>query len=625
MRSGAAPPEAMAFFARHSADLLCIATLEGTFRWVSAAWAERGFDEQALLAGPFVQHVHPDDVDATIAEVGRLASGETRTQFVNRYRLANGDYVSLEWSGSVAPDGDIYCIARDITGRLERYRQQEGQLAQLALAEELSGVGSWRTDLRDHTHAWSPQMYRIHGRAMSQGAPTADDALGYYVPEERERIIEQFQRGMATGQSFAFECRIRRDNGAIRQVSGKAQPVFEDGGLVALTGVLRDVTDERALASRLRQAEKLASMGTMAAGMAHEINNPLSYVVLSSEMLQQDVREAVLDGTPLDPQPLVQLLDDVVDGVDRIRRIVAGLRTYSKAREPLLADIDLGDVVQAASRLCTNTLAHQGKVALEQQPALFVHADEGQLVQVLVNLLLNAGHAVADEPSRQGRISMRTTRVDDTWVEIVVADNGIGMDAATCQRAMEPFFTTRAAGRGTGLGLYLSKGILEACGGSMEVHSVLGEGTTVTLRLRAASGGVEETSLPPLGEAYTGPIGRVLVVDDQERVAAAIARSLRPHEVVVQTDPHRALSLLSDGAFDLVLCDLMMPVMRGQDLYERAPDAVKPRFCFLTGGTFTADAQAFADRMGERVLAKPPGSAVLLRLVARQLRAQRTG
>jgi len=614
----------MAFFARHSADLMCIATVEGTFRWVSDAWAERGFDLEALLAVPFVDHVHPEDVDATLTEVGRLASGETRTQFVNRYRLANGDYVALEWSGSVAPDGDIYCIARDITGRLERYRQQEGQLDQLALAEELSGVGTWRADLRDHTHAWSPQMYRIHGRAMSLGAPTGDEALNYYVAGDRAAIVEQFQRGMATGKPFAFDCRIRRENGSIRQVSGKAQPVFEKGQLVALTGVLRDITDEQALASRLRQAEKLASMGTMAAGMAHEINNPLSYVVLASEMLQQDVREAVLDGTPLEPQPLVQLLDDVVDGVDRIRRIVAGLRTYSKAREPLLADIDLGDVVHAAYRLCANTLAHQGEVALEQEAGLFVHADEGQLVQVLVNLLLNAGHAVADEPSRRGRITMRCTQLDDDWVEVAVADNGIGMDAATCQQALEPFFTTRAAGRGTGLGLYLSKGILEACGGSMEVHSVEGEGTTVTLRLRAASAAAEETSLPPQGEAYSGPIGRVLVIDDQERVAAAIARSLRPHEVVVQTDPHRALSLLSDGAFDLVLCDLMMPVMRGEDLYEQAPDAVKPRFCFLTGGTFTADAQGFADRMGDRVLAKPPGSALLLRLVARQLRAQRT-
>jgi PAS domain S-box-containing protein len=614
------PAEALALFAAHSTDLLCIATVDGRFDWVGEGWSELGFDVDALLGRPFLDFVHPDDVDATVAEVVKLASGQVRTQFVNRYRRPDGDYVALEWSGSVADDGRIYCIARDITGRLDRFVQQEGQLAQLALAEDIGQMGTWRYDLREHTMAWSPQIYRLHGMSPGDGMVSGDLGMSNYHPDDRPKIQAAFDEGIPKGAPIDFEARLMQPDGSVRWVHGRAQPLVEDGEFVGLAGVLRDITDERALRDQLLQADKLASIGTLAAGMAHEINNPLSYVMLGLDLLQGEVHDALRGGERVDPVAMGQTLDDVLDGVERIRRIVAGLRTYSRAKEPQLSTVDVAAAVRSARRLCANTVEHHADLVVDvDEAARHVHADEGQLVQVLVNLLINGVHAVQEAERGRGRLVVRA-KVDGHRVALSVSDDGVGMSEATRRRCLEPFFTTREAGQGTGLGLYLARGIAEAGGGRLGIDSELGVGTTVTLWLPSAEEPTDTTFTPP-DEVIDGrPTGRVLVIDDQPRVAEAVARSLEPHEVTVCIDPHQALARLQAGeSFDLVLCDLMMPTMRGQDLYEQAPDPSKAAFCFLTGGTFTDDARAFAEAMGDRVVAKPPKREQLRRLVRRVL------
>lgn len=604
--------EAIQQFLGSSLDPLCLATMDGRFAWVSPAWTTLlGFSAEELLSIPYLDLVHPDDLDRTVEAMGVLRQGESVRHFVNRYRHKDGSWRWLEWMSRPLGEDQVTCVVRDVTEREQQVAARERRVAQLLMAEEIAGIGHWVVDVTTGDVSWSPQVFEIHGRDRELGEPHLDDAIAYYHPDDRDRVQEMVGRAMETGRGFDFELRLVREDGRQRTVISRGQVETDSSGRAThIIGVFQDVTDARKVERRLRHAEKLASVGTLAASVAHEINNPLSYVQLNTVFLLEELGRS----TALPPQKrdeVSDLLDDIRDGVERIQRIVSGLKGFAKARDADITSVPLGDVAQAALRLCRNEVEHVGTVRIvEPDGPLVVQADEGQLVQVVLNLLVNASHAM--RPGVPLEIEVRVQR-HEGGACIIVTDNGVGMSERVLARVTEPFFTTKSKEVGTGLGMFVSKGIAEAHGGHLEVRSVEGQGTTVTLSLPELEDHdvVSEDADYRIHAAATG---RVLIVDDQLRVARSIARAIRPHGCDILTDPMAALELLQSerGAqYDVVLCDLMMPVLPGEKLYEAIPDRLKERFLFLSGGTFTADAESFAASVSERLVTKPPDRDVL--------------
>ncbi len=404
--------------------------------------------------------------------------------------------------------------------------------------------------------------------------------------------------------------------------------------LVVLSEIVRRVTDdasaladlsthlEREVAARtnelsearnaLLQAERLASLGQLAAGVGHEINNPLTSVHANLQMIQEYMAG---DAHPAD---LREAVSDALDGSDRIRHVVGELRVFARAeRDERMEPLLVSEVLSTAIKLSSHQLRHRARIVVEESTPLTVQADRARLGQVFLNLLVNAAQAIPDE--RAGRhdtvIRVRIDLPQPGEGVVEIQDCGMGIEPEHLPHIFEPYYTTRAHSGGTGLGLFISHGIVVKLGGHIEVQSKRGEGTTVSVCLPAVAQTPRAFAPEPAPPATrvappsVAPRLRVLIVDDEPGVGRVLSRMLRAHETEVVGDGASALQkLASDRRFDVILCDLMMPDVSGIDLYERLSQSdpeLAQRVVFVTGGAVTERARAFLARPELRWLPKP--------------------
>jgi signal transduction histidine kinase len=415
--------------------------------------------------------------------------------------------------------------------------------------------------------------------------------------------------------------------GAIAIYGGDVEALGDDREVALLVELAADLAfgiaalrgrAERArMTGRLMQADRLAAVGTLAAGVAHEINNPLAYLLGGLDFVEREVA-GLAPQLPARLDEARAVLAEMRIGGERIRQIVRDLKTLSRADDEARAVLDVRRVADSAVNLAHAELAQRARIIREYAPVPAVRANEARLGQVLVNLLINAAHALGGRDAGPNEIRLRTRAEGDDRVVVEIADTGHGIAPEILGRIFEPFFTTKPVGVGTGLGLWICRNLVAAMGGDIEVESEVGRGSTfrlilpVALDVRAAPGTPE--TVTPL------PRGRVLVVDDDALVAKAICRALaEEYDVVVETCPRRALSrLLADEPFGAVLCDLMMPEMSGMELHETLaasrPEAAH-RLAFLTGGAFTAEASQYLDSVPNAWLEKPFDTRALRALV----------
>ncbi|HVP66691.1 MAG TPA: MASE1 domain-containing protein [Anaeromyxobacteraceae bacterium] len=366
----------------------------------------------------------------------------------------------------------------------------------------------------------------------------------------------------------------------------------------------RDVSDRR----RAEATQRLASVGTLAAGVAHEINNPLTYV--TSNLAYVADLLARLRGADRGVEEAEAAIREAIDGARRVRNIVRDLKFVSRAPDDRRVEVDIHTEIRSALNLAQTEIRHRARLVTRLDPVPPTRASEGQLGQVFVNLLVNAAHSIPEgSPSiHTVRISTRTDI--EGWAVVEVSDTGAGIPADIRARIFEPFFTTKPVGTGTGLGLSICHGIVSSIGGTIEVDSAEKRGTTFRVRLPPAVP-VDAARLAGHASSPPGiPHGRVLVVDDEPLIGRSVARMLaREHEVVSVTDPKLALSRLVAGEhFDLVLCDVMMPGMGGVDFVQEL-DRQRPGagagVVLMTGGPFTAAAQEFLEHSSQPHLQKP--------------------
>ncbi len=371
--------------------------------------------------------------------------------------------------------------------------------------------------------------------------------------------------------------------------------------------------------AQLVQAGKMAAVGTLAAGVGHEINNPLAYIVSNLEHVSAEtaaLKRELPVGLPGHKrlEDMDRALSEARHGADRVRRIVQDLRTFSRGDEEAYGPVDLHAVLDSAAKLAGNELTPRARLVKQFGDSGWVDGNESRLAQVFLNLLINSAQALPEgQPSRH-EVHL-VTRREGERVVAEVRDTGCGIPPDVISRIFDPFFTTKPVGVGTGLGLALCHRFITAMGGEIAVESELGKGTVVRVTLRAAAAPESQfQGVRPVQQEQEGARvrGRVMIVDDDVMVSSALRRTLaREHDVEVVTSSRQALELLKGpkGAeVDVILCDLMMPDLTGMEVHadlETSAPAVARRMVFVTGGAFTPAARAFMDTVKNARVDKP--------------------
>ena len=452
----------------------------------------------------------------------------------------------------------------------------------------------------------SPATSKLWGKPQSEiiGSRIRE----YYADDaERRAARERFQKD---GHLENFEIRHRRSDGTIIPVSLTSRSITYLGEDAVVCGIV-DLTERRAAERRiaeqqeaLHQSEKLNALGSLLAGVAHELNNPLLVVVGQALLLQE---------TANDPA-IVSRAARIGAAADRCARIVKTFLQMARQQPPKREEVRLDDVVDSALDLASYALRSTDVEVIRNRSGDVppVWADRDQLVQVLMNLIINAQQAMVETPGR--RQLTITTRAKEAAraVQLVIEDTGPGIAADVRSRIFEPFFTTKPEGTGTGIGLAVTRGIIQAHGAVISVQSEPGWGTAFIITFPAAPAERDRDAGQEAGEqaGAAGQPCRVLVIDDEQEILLTLEEILSAdgHEVTTATSGDEALALIGRTRFDAILTDIRMPGLDGPGLFRRLaaerPDLIG-RVGFMTGDTLGSSAREFLDDAGRPCIEKP--------------------
>jgi PAS domain S-box-containing protein len=501
-----------------------------------------------------------------------------------------------------------FVVRRDVAHRAER------DAALLAAHREFRGVLS----------------------AIPDGVAVLRDGLVYFANPALLELVDRDDQGVV-GQPFVElvaepdrEAFLRREPNApitVRMLSPRGHARLAElsaAGSISFEGrpatilVARDITERRITEEQLARAERLAALGELAAGVAHELNNPMAYVVMNLELLRSALEAREDEATR---EPIVEALD----GIRRMQEIALELRTFAGSDDAGVAEaVAVDGAIDSAINITRNQIRHRAVVHRDIEPGLAVYAREGQLVQVLVNVLANAADAIPHDGGEH-TITVQVRAVDGGRVQIAVSDTGAGIPPEILLRLFDPFATTKARGQGSGLGLAISRRIVDRFGGEIRAENLPSGGAKISVILPAAPATVKDSGAVPPPASMRRERVRILVIDDESAICRALKRVLAGHDVVTLSDSREGLARLGNDDFDVVICDLMMPGMSGYKLYAAAC-AVRPelrtRFVFVSGGALSDEASRFLKTCECPVLPKPFANADVLDAVDRVAKLQ---
>jgi PAS domain S-box-containing protein len=580
-----------------------------------------GWPVDELLTGDPLRYVAPEDQSFVRERAVRRATGDRGD---SSYELnvvrRDGQRVSIQVTTSPATvDGRpaVFAFVVDVTARKEAERARlrtEGHFRYLMeiAPEPFAILRGGRFVFANMACAKAcgfetvEELYKIH-------------ACDMVPPDESEMMRAHAKFMHEGGQPPPTTYHVRRGDGSVVQVEVSSAPC-EFEGQPAIVTVGRDVSARKALEAQLIQADRLAAIGTMAAGVAHEINNPLGYLMLNLDWIARKLPESA--GDPANMEALVELLREAHRGAERVATIVRELRTFSRADGETRSRVDLSAVARSAIKIAGHEIRHRACVSTSFEPAAGVWANESRLEQVVLNLLLNAAHAMPEDRAVSSEIRVQVRPDGDASVVLEVSDNGEGIPPEVVPRIFDPFFTTKPRGVGMGLGLSICHGIVTSLGGKITVHSTPNEGTTFRVALPATDRENADSDAPisEVPSSRSSTRARVLVVDDEIPIANTMRDLLGArHDVTATTSVRDALAAVEGGRdFDVIFCDLMMPGMSGIELYEQLRDgrpALANRIVFMTGGAFTKRAAEFLAATENRRVEKPFTLGLIERIV----------
>ncbi len=455
--------------------------------------------------------------------------------------------------------------------------------------------------------------------AMAQILGYARDAivgvnlLTLHGDPSRDKVAS-LAAGALEGRSARFEGQYTSTAQKSTYLEALLAPLQGPSGVVGGVVIAEDVTERKRIEAALARAERLASIGTLAAGVAHEINNPLVYVTLGLELIDRDLqkfRSAPRPPGDADWDEVRTLCADALHGAERVRSIVRDLHTFSRGDGQRPVPVDVQKVLDSSINVAMSHIRPRAHLVRDYQPVGAVLGDESRLGQVFLNLLVNAAQAIPEGAPEKNSIVART-RTGPSGERIVeVEDTGVGIEPAKMKSIFEPFWTDKPVGVGTGLGLFIVHGIVTAMGGDIQVRSEPGRGSTFRVTFLSAAGETAQGQVPaPAPPLQRGPHPRVLLIDDEAHLGVTLSVGLRGQAEVVAVRSGRegVRLLLGEGGFDLILCDLMMPDVTGMDVFEqvvRERPALGPRFVFMSGGAATERARRFLEQNPGQRLDKP--------------------
>lgn len=456
-----------------SHELVATCGFDGYFKQLNGAWEPTlGWKPEELLPNPFLDFVHPDDREAVVEEVNRLAEGETTAEFRLRALTKDGGVRWTEWSA--APDLDeqvFYAAGRDVTDRVAAERALERERRQLADAQQIAKVGSWERDTVTGERLWSAQQFRNHGFDPDGPVPTTEEVLERVHPDDRALLRSTLDATLENPGEMWVSYRVVLPDGEVREIESVGRPFKDPDGRVRMMGTSRDVTAERD-AERLKQ--EFFSL------ISHELRTPLTSIIGYTELLAETEAENLsqqgrrfLEVIARNSRRELDLVGDLL----LLTRITAGTFEIEPGRA------DLARIAAAAVEGAAPLADSAGlELTLTAPDALELHGDEHRLSQVAENLISNA---IKFTPSG-GKVSVRV-KAEGSHGVLEVTDTGIGIDEADRARLFERMFRADEASRrgiqGTGLGLTIAKAIVDAHGGAISVASQPGKGSTFRVTL----------------------------------------------------------------------------------------------------------------------------------------------
>jgi len=486
--------------------------------------------------------------------------------------------------------------------------------------------------------------------------------LTYLNPKFLEQLeLEDEESALGRSMSEVLECELHtselaqlgsaidsartRADGAVTELrlsfSRSGERVYEitihtqqpSSGTV-LVFTLKEVPTAHGVRAALEHTDRLASLGTLAAGVAHEVNNPLAYVVSNlGYSIEQIIRMRSQLSTIALPDKLrdefgdhltrvCEALEEAGEGTDRVARIVQGLKSFSRSEGESRGPVNLQEVLNSAVNMAENEIRYRAQLERAYGETPLVFGNEARLVQVFVNLLVNAAQAIPEGSPHLHRIRVSTSVASNGSVIAEVADTGVGIPREMVDRIFDPFFTTKPIGVGTGLGLSICHGLVHGLGGNISVVSEERRGTSFRVELLPAE--PPELRRATISDRPTASRGELLIIDDEPLVLRAFRRTLAAqHNILTVNDAQKALDMIEKGqAFDLIFCDLMMPGMTGMDfhaLLSQAEPELAERVVFLTGGAFTSSAREYLNSVPNRALEKPLHPRALRSFVSKAL------
>lgn len=569
----------------------------------------------------FTAMIHPQDLDRVEQAIrNHLEHGAPYQNIELRLRSSNGTYGTFLANGQALRDetGRAIILVGSLTDRtlIQRVEQQlEDTQKRFTVLFHQMNDAAVLADIETGLILEANQpAERLWGKSVAELIGTHQSDLHPPVlSAEARKAFADHIAALMQNKRDSLRVPILRSDG-IEVPTEISSSLIEIDGRTCILGVFRDIRDrvkaERDLRERdaqIQLSSHLASMGTLAAGVAHEINNPLTYVIGNLEMIRSMLADRGIDDAEIN-----EAIDTASTGGRYVREIVQDLKAISRM-DTADEQCDAGEVIRIASRIAMSDLRHTARLDMDLADLPPVPISSARLSQVILNILSNASRAFASADQKKNRITVRAWQ-EAGFVHITVKDNGSGISREDLSRVWEPFFTKRSEKGGTGLGLSISRRILHEVSGTLEIESELGRGTCVTIRLPLAEvGQAPQVETPVMAPPAAPQRKRLLVVDDDVLVSNVLEKMLRKDfDVTVHNSALTALAEIRSGAsFDVALCDIMMPEMDGAAFYREVKGQMP--FLFLTGGAVASGSIEFERKMAAagRVLYKPFESADL--------------
>jgi PAS domain S-box-containing protein len=442
-------------------------------------------------------------------------------------------------------------------------------------------------------------------------------------PEHQSAMSQSFHNVVESGQPASLELSVATDTGSVTYWCSIA-PVVREGRITSVVVVVRDISERKHFEAQLMVADRMASVGNLAASIVHEINNPLMCVTANLPMIEASIEPLIREHRV--PPEVCDALRDAREGAERVCLIARDLRIFSRADEDTPVAIDVEQVLDSTLRMARSELRHRARLVKRYQRVPPVAANESRLGQVFLNLIVNAVHAMPEGDFEHHELRLETEYDSFTRrVTVSISDTGSGIAPEIRSRLFKPFVTTKPVTVGTGLGLSICHRIVTALGGSITFSDRSGRGTTFRVALPIAAEQSAAHDSAALVPAVEPARGRLLVVDDDEHVTQTVRRALaNEHEVRTVNSVDEALRLFRAGErYDVVLCDLILPRVTGMELYRELYGLDREqaaRVVFMTGGAVMPKARAFLENVDNPRLEKPFELAGLRALIQQRLR-----